>query len=132
MADAVMDFGYSLCEGYPALIICSFLLLAYLLKELFPDIYNYHIGEKNEYKEGKGLKHYGNGPASLEDPKLIKLDKKLCFIASAICLFVYSLLCCKIFLYILGFIIMFLGFILEVLLAVIGIVIAIFVVIIIL
>lgn len=31
MADAVMNFGYSLCEGYPALIICSLLLLTYLI-----------------------------------------------------------------------------------------------------
>lgn len=57
MADAVMDFGYSLCEGYPALIICSLLLLAYLMKELFPDIYAYHTGLKSEYEDGKMLKN---------------------------------------------------------------------------
>ena len=126
MADAVMNFGYSLCEGYPALILCSLLLLAYLMKELFPDIYAYHTGLKNEYKDGKTLKHYGNGPSMLQDPQKISLDKNLCFIASAICLFAYSLLCCKIVLYILGFIVMFLGFVLEAFLAVIGIIIAIF------
>lgn len=50
----------------------------------------------------------------LTDEKQIMLDKVLCYVAASFCLIVYSALCVKIALYLLGLVIMILSGILQV------------------
>ncbi len=108
MFDKLIDFGASLCDSYAVWIICSILLFAYIMGTEYKKVYSFHLEMRSSPSK------IGKGPVILTDEKQIMLDKILCYITASFCLIVYSALCTKIALYLLGLIIMILSGILQV------------------
>ena len=110
MFDKAMDFGLSLCEGYSAWIVCTLALFAFIMYKERKKIYDFHIESMNTPKE------YLKEPRStkLTDPKMIKLDKILCYLSASVCLIIYCTLVTKLVLYLLGLFIMILSGVLQI------------------
>lgn len=126
MFDKIMDFGYSLSDGYTAWIICTVLLFAFIMYKGRHIIYELHVNEKRiEAANKKNLNQCKY--ETLTDPHLIKVDKILCYIAASICCIAFSALSTKVVLYTLGLLLIILAGILQVVVFIAVIVIAILV-----
>ena len=108
MLDKIMDFGAYIAESYPVWIICSLLLFACLMCVLGGNIYSFHLENLNSPNR------FRKTPVVLTDPKQVKQDKILCYLAASFWLIVGCGLCMKIILYTLGLIIIVLSGILQV------------------
>ena len=108
MFNKLIDFGASLCVSYTAWIICSILFFAYLMGTEYKKVYSFHLEMRSSPSKN------GKKSTILTDEKQIMLDKVLCYVTASFCLIVYSALCVKIALYLLGLVIMILSGILQV------------------
>lgn len=102
----IENLATTLGEGYPAWIICSIIGYVLLMIWKFPGVYAMHTEEVSEDLENR-KEH-----VHLVDPKQIKLDKILCFLAASVCFVTVSAIFSKIILFLLGLLLAFIaGFI---------------------
>lgn len=107
MLDKIMDFGVYIAESYPIWIIGSLLLFAGIYA-FCGSIYSFHLENLNSPNR------FSKTPVVLTDPKQVKQDKILCYLAASFWLIVGCGLCMKIILYTLGLIMVVLSGILQV------------------